>query len=232
MEAVRLIRSGWSTRKVARHFGFTQSAIVKWVKRAPADLRARGPPERHRLAPNIIRENCANRGGDHRVSQEIQPWGRSIARASLQDGISVSLSSVKRTLKRNHLTYPSKWKKWHQYPPRPYPHRPASSWKSIRSTLAPQKTVCISTPCSTFARAAHAIPSLRISTHHSLRFVDGTKIVSPFAFRTIQSDHGRFSKWFTNGSWSAAWHIGTAGYEPRTTTPTSSGSTGPSRTSV
>lgn len=38
-DAVRLVRSGWSVRRVARHFGFTHSAIVKWVKRAPQDGR-------------------------------------------------------------------------------------------------------------------------------------------------------------------------------------------------
>src|SRR3989344_4192427 len=34
MEAVRLVQSGWSVRAVARHFGFTHSAVVKWVARA------------------------------------------------------------------------------------------------------------------------------------------------------------------------------------------------------
>ncbi len=33
-EAVESIRKGWSTRKVALHFGYTQGAIVKWVARA------------------------------------------------------------------------------------------------------------------------------------------------------------------------------------------------------
>ena len=33
-DAADLVRRGWSTRKVARHFGFNQSAIVKWVAKA------------------------------------------------------------------------------------------------------------------------------------------------------------------------------------------------------
>src|SRR3990167_6579151 len=33
-EAAHLVHWGWSTRKVARHFGFSQSVIVKWVKKA------------------------------------------------------------------------------------------------------------------------------------------------------------------------------------------------------
>lgn len=30
MKAVLLLRKGWSSRKVARHTGFSQSAVVKW----------------------------------------------------------------------------------------------------------------------------------------------------------------------------------------------------------
>jgi transposase len=33
-DAADLIRRGWSTRKVARHFGFSQSVVVKWVQKA------------------------------------------------------------------------------------------------------------------------------------------------------------------------------------------------------
>ena len=39
-QAVALVKQGFSTRKVARHFGFSQSAVVKWCKRAnPYDPR-------------------------------------------------------------------------------------------------------------------------------------------------------------------------------------------------
>jgi transposase InsO family protein len=48
------------------------------------------------------------------------------------------------------------------------------------------------------SRWAYAIPSLRISTHHSLGFVERARESAPFSFSTIQSDHGsEFSKWFT-----------------------------------
>ena len=45
MEAVRLVRKGWSTRKVARHMGFNHSSIVRWVDRAPLDGRKIIPTE-------------------------------------------------------------------------------------------------------------------------------------------------------------------------------------------
>ncbi len=63
MEAVRLVRSGWSTRKVARHLGFSQGPIVQWMKRAPWDLQARviptqsSRPHHHpkELHPELVR---------------------------------------------------------------------------------------------------------------------------------------------------------------------------------
>ena len=48
------------------------------------------------------------------------------------------------------------------------------------------------------SRWAHAIPSERISTHRSLRFVEQAHDAAPFSFQTLQTDHGsEFSKWFT-----------------------------------
>ena len=44
MDAVRLVRSGWSTRKVARHLGFNHSSIVRWAHNAPDDLRLKTIP--------------------------------------------------------------------------------------------------------------------------------------------------------------------------------------------
>src|SRR6266568_950059 len=61
MEAVKLVRKGWTTRQVALHFGYNQSTITRWVKKAPADGRQNIPTESSRpkshpraLAPEIV----------------------------------------------------------------------------------------------------------------------------------------------------------------------------------
>lgn len=198
-EAVRLIRSGWSTRKVARHLGFTQSAIVKWMQRAPED-RKRLIPTRSSRPHHHPRE----------ISQELESLIIEYRRIYLRDaifihhllresGVAVSLSTVKRTLKRNLLTYPSKWKKWHAYPPRPIAERPGILVEIDTIHVgASGDQLYIYTMLDVFSRWAYAVPSLRISTHRSLSFVERGQSVSPFDFRTIQSDHGsEFSKWFT-----------------------------------
>lgn len=200
MEAVRLVRSGWSTVRVARHIGFSQGAIVKWVARAPEDRRARVIPTRssrpyhhpHELSPDIVKAILEYRAKYHRGAEVLQELMR-------RNGITVSLSSVKRTLQRNELMYPSKWKKWHQYPPRPMPEAPGMLIEiDTIHDGAPEERLYVYTLLDVCSRWAYAIPALRINTHQSLRFVDAGCALAPFAFATLQSDHGsEFSKWFT-----------------------------------
>lgn len=200
MEAVRLVRAGWPVRRAARHLGFTHSAVVKWVKRAPADPRARIIPTRssrpyghpRELPRDVVSAILAYRRQYHRGAEILRELLR-------RDGILVSLSSVKRTLRRNELTYPSKWKEWHQYPPRPVPTRPGILVE-IDTILdgAPADRLCAYTLLDVCSRWAYARPALHINTHRSLAFVDAGRKAAPFPFKTVQSDHGaEFSKWFT-----------------------------------
>ncbi len=200
MEAVRLVRSGWSTRKVARHLGFSQGAIVQWMKRAPANRMARIIPARsskphhhpRELSEDVVDAILAYREKYHRCAEVLHMM-------LTRDGVAVSLSSVKRTLRRYHLTYPSKWKKWHTYPPRPLPEKPGVLVEIDTVHVGPSgNQLYLYTLIDVCTRWAYAIPSLRINTHRSLSFVQYGQIASPFAFQTIQSDHGsEFSKWFT-----------------------------------
>ena len=200
MEAVRLVRAGWSTVKVARHVGYSQSAVVKWVKRAPFDPRAQVIPTHssepwhhpHALHKDVVDAILAYRRKYRRGAEVLRELLR-------RDGISVSLSSVKRTLRRNELTYPSRWKKWHQYPPRPVPSRPGILVE-IDTILdgAPADRLCAYTLLDVCSRWAYASACLRINTHRSIAFVDAGRAGAPFPFHTLQSDHGsEFSKWFT-----------------------------------
>lgn len=200
MEAVRLVRAGWSTVKVARHMGYSQSAVVKWMQRAPYDLRARviptssSRPLHHpqELEKDVVEAILAYRRKYQRGAEVLQELLR-------RDGIITSLSSVKRTLARNELTRYSKWKKWHIYPPRPTPTAPGILVE-VDTVLdgAPSDRLCAYTLLDVCSRWAYAVPCLRINTHASLRFVERGRAIAPFPFRTLQSDHGaEFSKWFT-----------------------------------
>ena len=199
MEAVKLIRLGWSTRKVALHFGFNQSTIVRWVRRAPFDGRKVIPTESsrpwhhpHELSVKMVRTILEYRYKYRRGAEVLQFL-------LAKDGYETSLSSVKRTLRRNGCTYPSKWKKWHKYSPRPIAEKPGilveidTQWDGLAD-----RRLYVYTLLDVCSRWAHAVQSLHINTHTSLRFVRGAQSIAPFKFQTLQSDHGsEFSKWFT-----------------------------------
>lgn len=198
-EAVRLVRSGWSTRKVARHLGFTQSAVVKWVKRAP--------PGKKRL---IHTQSSRPYSHPHEISKElcerVIEYRRHYARDAFfihhllaKEGIPLSLSSVKRILRRNHMSRFSPQKKWHTYPPRPIPERPGILVEIDTIHVGPSgHQLFVYTLLDVCSRWAHAIPAKKISAGRSASFVGASQELAPFDFKTIQSDHGsEFSKWFT-----------------------------------
>ncbi|MEK7152678.1 MAG: DDE-type integrase/transposase/recombinase, partial [Patescibacteria group bacterium] len=201
MDAARMVRSGASTRAVARHYGYEPSTIMRWVRKAEKlDTFQRVVPT----------QSCRPRSHPKQLPQEIvkaivdcrhkSRRGAEYIHFMLMRGrVNVSLSSVKRTLKREGLVYPSKWKKWHVYPPRPVPAAPGHLVEV--DTIfdgAPEQRLYIYTLLDVCSRWAHAEPVFKISNYASLGFVRKALAVAPFKFVTLQSDHGaEFAKYFT-----------------------------------
>lgn len=201
-EAVKMVRSGQSTRAVARHFGFSQSTIVKWNKKVPPDFY------QYRIIPT---ESSRPRHHPNELSKEIvrqildyrHKTGRGaefIHFLLTRDGVAVSLSSVKRTLSRHGLTKYSKWKKWHQGTPRPAPESPGLlvETDTIHDGRKDGTELYIYTLIDVHSRWAHAYPTKRISAAGGAKFALDAQRAAPFVFETVQTDHGpEFSKWFT-----------------------------------
>lgn len=168
MEAVKLLRSGWSSREVARYFGFNQSTIIRWAERAPSDLRMTIPtlssrPHHHprKLDREIIKKILDCRGEHGRCAEVIHHLLR-------KDGCLVSLSSVKRTLRRNGCVNHSPWKKWHTYPARPVPEKPGLLVEiDTVHDGAPEERLYIYTLLDVCSRWAYAEPMEKISTWRS-----------------------------------------------------------------
>lgn len=200
MEAVRMVHIGQSVRAVARHFGFTHSAVVKWVSRARMTNQRRIIPTRssrphhhpHTLDPALELAILEYRKRYRRCAFFIHHMLR-------KDGYPVSLSSVERTLRRHELTRYTRWKKWHTYPPRPLPEKPGLLVEIDTIHDGPHTDrLYLYTLLDVHSRWSYAWPTERITTHRSLRFVSSAQTILPFSISTLQSDHGsEFSKWFT-----------------------------------
>ncbi len=198
MKAAQLvIREGWSTRQVARHTGYNQSSIVRWVEAARNSNLLVIPtrssrPHYHpqKLADTIVSRILLLRAERNQCAEILH-------HRLCQEGISVSLSSVKRVLKRFGYSRYSRWKKWHQYPPRPFAEKPGILVEIDTIHDGPHEDrLYVYTMLDVCSRYAHALPTERINTHRSLRFVRTASL--PFPVATLQSDHGpEFSKWFT-----------------------------------
>src|SRR3989344_4298199 len=120
MDAVRLIRQGWSTRQVARYFGYNQSTVVRWVNRSFVNPRARTIPTRSSRPyhhPDKLSYEIIQTIIDYRI--KYQRCAEVIHHLLDKDGYNVSLSSVKRTLKREGFIKHNPWKRYHRTTPRP-----------------------------------------------------------------------------------------------------------------
>jgi transposase InsO family protein len=200
-DAVKMVRSGKSTREVSRYFGYSQSAIVKWCAKVPKNTYQYRviPTESSRpfshpdqLSEEIIKQIVDYRYRTRRGAEYIHFMLK-------KDDVSVSLSSVKRTLKRHGLTRYSKWKKWHHYNVRPLPSAPGLLVEADTIHDGPVgHQMYIYTLLDVYSRWAYAKPTNRIGAELSSRFLSQAQNIASFQFSTIQTDHGsEFSKWFT-----------------------------------
>src|SRR5579863_7964840 len=126
MQAVNRVRCGESIRAVARILGYSHSTVVRWVTKAPFDGREsiptlRSKPKSHprALAPEVVDAIVAERLTHKRCAEIIHA-------TLVKRGVVVSLSSVKRTLKRQELIAPRKWKRYRPPIARPPADAPGS----------------------------------------------------------------------------------------------------------
>jgi transposase InsO family protein len=203
MEAVKLVQAGWSIRKAAKHFGYSHCTVRLWLKRRPVrgrfmkliipTLSSRPHSHPKALKQKIVDAIVNQRKKRNRCAEVVH-------QELLRQGIVVSLSSVKRTLKRQGLIKKrSPEKRWHAFEPRPLAVLSGDLVEIDNITfLIGNRKFYVYTLIDLASRWAYAKVSMRLNTHCSLRFVKKAMAVAPFAFKTIQSDHGQeFSTWFT-----------------------------------
>jgi transposase InsO family protein len=201
-KAVALVLKGWSVRKVARHLGFTHSAVVKWMARARVrgygaiPTRSSKPKASPRaLSVAVVSAIIKERVGRRRCAEHVY-------HALKKKGVEVSLSSVKRTLDRCHLRKSrSPWKRPHDFTERPLAaYCGALLELDTIHIIAPDGSrIYVYTIIDLFSRWAYAEIVEKIGVEQSARFVRRAQRVAPFRFEMVQTDHGsEFSIRFTH----------------------------------
>lgn len=119
-----------------------------------------------------------------------------------QEGLTVSLSSVKRTLDRHKLTnHWSKWKKRRTNTPRPKVTAPGELVEVDTVHYVDQltgKRAYITTVIDLYSRMAYARPSYKLLPGEAIKAVLEARQRFGFGFYTVQSDNGpEFSSYFT-----------------------------------
>lgn len=204
MQAVRLVKQGWTTRQAARHFGYSHSSVVRWVQRVSEDglPLSRGIPTRssrpkshpRALAPEIVRAIVDERLKRNRCAEVVHEDLK-------EQGIRVSLSSVKRTLARHELLKrKSKWARVRESLHRPEVVAPGSLVQMDTVHFVDWNTgkrFYIYTIIDLYSRWAYAEVHDKLSQAHSLKIALRAQAKADFRFVMMQTDNGpEFQKYF------------------------------------
>ncbi len=199
-EAARLSVRGWSARKIGRHLGFHHTAVSAWIKKSkkigdhPIPTKSSRPKSHPKQLPEkVVRKIVEKRLAHNRYAEVVH-------KELENDGIVVSLSSVKRTLERHHLVKKkSPWKRYHPHQERPYPVFKGAlvELDTIHRMLSEKKRLYVFTCIDIYSRWAYAKAYARMNAATAVKFLIEAEKYAGFHFQVVQSDHGpEFGKWF------------------------------------
>jgi transposase InsO family protein len=199
-DAAAMVGRKYTVAQVARRYGVGTSTISKWVKKAkryghiPIPTRSSKPKHHPKqlsteLCWKIFHKRLLNNRCAEVVHQEL-----------LNEGVTVSLSSVKRTLDRMHLTKKrSPWKRYHPSVARPVPLKPGDLVQidTIHTMQSEKVRMYTFVLIDVYSRWVYARSYQKMNSATTLRFVREAEGHAPFRFSMLQSDHGpEFGKWF------------------------------------
>lgn len=201
-EASRLVSRGWSARKVGRYLGFHHTAIMEWVRRSRiiGDHPIPTQSSRPKSHPKQLKEEVVSKIVKKRL--EHNRYAEAVHRELLNDGVKVSLSSVKRTLDRKYLIKKrSPWKRYHPHQDRPYSLKAGDLIQidTIHRIISEKKRLYVFVLIDVFSRWIYAKAYERMNAATAVNFVAEAQKHSPFKFDMLQSDHGpEFGRWFVS----------------------------------
>src|SRR3989344_1731852 len=195
--ARELLAKGWSTRRVARHLGYTQGAVVKWSHRKWVETRLPIPKKSPRALSAELRARV--------IAKRLEVRRCAIVVHALlkKEGVIVSLSSVKRIVGTYcaPLKRKSAWARTRKYPPRPDADHPGAlvQMDTIHFFGPDGIKKYVYTALDVYSRTGYAMASARANAVASARFFDKARRYFSFEMETIQTDNGpEFKLWFTD----------------------------------
>ena len=201
-EAAQLVYRGWSTRMVARHFGFNQSTIVRWVKKSktygyhPIPTQSSRPKSHPKqLKEDVINKIIAIRLKTRRTSEVVH-------QELLNQGIKVSLNSVRRTIDRAGLMKKrGPWKRFHPHVERPKVLKRGDLVQidTIHRMIDKKTRLYVFSLIDVYSRRGFARAYVKMNGATSLAFIREMEGEAEFKFNMLQSDHGpEFGRWFVS----------------------------------
>jgi putative transposase len=204
MQAVKLVKQGWTTRRVALHLGYSHSSVVRWCQRVESErihgnagiptLSSRPKSHPRSLSQEVVQSIITARLAHNRCAEVVHD-------DLLEQGIQVSLSSVKRTLARHELLKKkSKWKRIRVALPRPEVARPGSLVQMDTVHFVDWSTgvrFYLYTIIDLYSRWAYVEVHDKLSQAHSLKVALRAQSKADFQFEMMQTDNGpEFQKYF------------------------------------
>ena len=188
-------------RTASRYYGIPPGTISKWVKKAkkighhPIPTKSSRPKHHpNELADTTVEKILEIRRRTKRTSEVVY-------RHLLNEGVDVSLNSVRRTIDRHGLMKKrSPWKRYHPHVDRPIPEKPGSlvQLDTIHLMTGPKTRIYVMTLIDVHTRIAYAICYKKLNSAVSIKFLCEAEKQSVFDFEMIQTDHGpEFGSWFT-----------------------------------
>jgi transposase InsO family protein len=199
-DAAEMVRRGFTPAEVGRRFGVGDSTVAKWVKKAqvygyhPIPTLS-SKPKHHpdelptELVWKIFHQRLKTKRCAEVIHQELK-----------NDDVTVSLSSVKRTLDRlGLLKKRSIYKRYHPHQERPYPCAPGDLVQidTIHLMVGEKKRIYVYVLIDVYSRWVYARACPKIGGRPSIEFIRDAQRRAPFNFNMLQSDHGpEFGDWF------------------------------------
>ena len=185
---------GCTQAQVARYYGVARSTMCKWMKRASTDHREyletrSSAPQTHknRLEETIVTRIIEIRKEYNRCAPIIHAQLRS-------EGITVSLSSIERTLRRHNLTRKGKRRArfYKAMVKRPLSDAPGALVQvdTIHITRPDNSRYYVFTVLDTYSRLAYAYYTPKLNQGGSMTAIQKAQEYFGFEFKVVQTDNG------------------------------------------